>query len=144
MVFVKDFLFQKRQFILYCVIGATCTGIDLGIFSVLVKTGVLKPLLAGTKIHDYQLANFISYTCGTLCSFFLNAHFNFRMTDRMAQRLASFLIVGFIGYLASAGLLHVLVEHFKFNEYLAKAATLVVVVAIQYNLNKLISFRKAG
>ena len=141
---MKDFLFQKRQFLLYCVIGATCTCIDLGIFSALVRTGVLKPLLTDTKIHDYQVANLISYTCGTVCSFFLNAHFNFRMTDRMAQRLVSFLIVGLVGYLVSAGLLHVLVEHFELNTYLSKAATLVVVVLIQYNLNKLISFRKAG
>ena len=134
MFFVKDFLFQKRQFILYCVIGATCTCLDFGTYSILVKT----------KVLDYQAANCVGYTFGTLCSFFLNAHLNFRMTDRMAQRLFSFLIVGLIGYLVSAGLLQVLVGHYGFNKYLSKAATLVVVVLIQYNLNKLISFRKAG
>lgn len=131
---MKDFLFQKRQFLLYCIIGASCTGLDFGTYSALIKTGIL----------DYQAANGIGYTCGTVCSFFLNAHFNFRMTDRLAQRLVSFLIVGLIGYLVSAGMLHVMVGHFDFNKYLSKAATLVVVVVIQYNLNKMISFRKAG
>lgn len=141
---MKYFLMQKRQFVLYCIIGASCTCVDFGTFWVLVKTGVLKPLLTNINIHDYQVANCISYTCGTVCSFFLNAHFNFRMTDRMAQRLAVFLIVGLIGYLASAGLLHILAGHYGLNTYLSKAATLVVVVLIQYNLNKMISFRKAG
>jgi putative flippase GtrA len=131
---VKDFLFQKRQFLLYCIIGTTCTCIDFGTYSILIKT----------KVLDYQAANCISYSCGTVCSFFLNARFNFRMTDRMAQRLASFLTVGLIGYLVSAGMLHVLVGHNGFNKYLSKAATLVVVVLIQYNLNKMFSFRKAG
>ena len=124
---MKNFLLQKRQFILYCIIGASCTCLDFGTYSALVKT----------KTLDYQAANCIGYTCGTLCSFFLNAHFNFRMTDRLAKRLASFLTVGLIGYLVSAGMLDVMVGHYDFNKYFSKAATLVVVVLIQYNLNKL-------
>jgi putative flippase GtrA len=130
---VKNFLLQNRQFLLYCFIGASCTCLDFGTYSVLLITGIL----------NYQPANLIGYASGTLCSFFLNAHFNFRVKDRIGARMASFLIVGLIGYLVSAGLLHVLVEHYKCNEYLSKAATLVVVVLIQYNLNKIFSFRKA-
>jgi putative flippase GtrA len=131
---VKNLLFQKKQFLFYCLIGGGCTCLDFGTYSLLLKTRVL----------DYQGANIIGYSCGTLCSFFLNAHFNFRMTDRLAARMASFLAVGFIGYLASAVLLQVLVGHYDFNKYLSKAATLVVVVLIQYNLNRLFSFRKAN
>jgi putative flippase GtrA len=138
---VKDLLLQKKQFLLYCVIGGTCTCLDFGIYTLLLKT---TPLGGNAGHEHYQAANLISYTCATLCSFFLNAHFNFRLTDRLAARLASFLVVGLIGYLASAALLQVLVGHYDFNKYLSKAATLVVVVLIQYNLNRLFSFRKAS
>jgi hypothetical protein len=51
--------------------------------------------------------------------------------------------VALIGWAASAGLLHLLIEDFRFGKYLAKLATLGVVVLLQYNLNRLISFRKS-
>lgn len=130
---MKSFLLQKKQFLLYCLIGAGCTGLDFLVYTCLLRGGWM----------DYQAANLTGYAVGTLVSFFLNSFLNFRTTDRLARRMAAFFLVGFIGYLASAGLLHWLVAAEHCNKYLAKAFTLVVVVLIQFNLNKLISFRKA-
>lgn len=129
---MKDFLLQKKQFLLYCVIGASGVTLDFGIYSLLVKTQLL----------DYQAANAIGYASGTLLSFVLNARFNFRVTDRIVLRLLAFFSVAFLGWLASAGLLHLLVGRLGFDKYLSKLATLVVVVLLQYNLNRLLSFRK--
>lgn len=131
---MKNFLLQKRQFLLYCVIGASGVTLDFGIYSLLVKT----------KLLDYQAANAISYASGTLLSFVLNARFNFHVTGKIALRLASFLGVAFLGWLVSAGLLHLLIGRFGFDKYLSKFATLAVVVLLQYNLNRLLSFRKAN
>ena len=130
---MKKFLLQKRQFLLYCAIGFSGVGLDFGIFSLLVHGGLL----------DYQSANAIGYACGTLLSFSLNAKFNFRVTDKLALRLASFFSIAFLGWLTSAGLLHLLISGYGCNKYLAKFSTLVVVVLLQYNLNRLLSFRKA-
>jgi putative flippase GtrA len=130
---VKQFLSQKRQFILYCVIGASGAALDFGTFSLLVRTTLL----------NYQAANAIGYASGTLLSFILNARYNFRVTDRMAARMASFFGVAFLGWAASAILLNVLIGHYGFDKYLSKFATMVVVVLLQYNLNRLFSFRKA-
>lgn len=129
---MKDFLLQKRQFLLYCLIGFSGVGLDFCIYSLLVKT----------KLLDYQAANAVGYASGTLLSFVLNARFNFRVTDKIALRLFSFFGVAFLGWLASAATLNILIEHFSWNKYLAKAATLFVVVVLQYNLNRLVSFRK--
>ena len=52
---MKSFLLQKRQFLLYCVIGASGVTLDFGIYSLLVKSGLL----------DYQAANAIGYASGT-------------------------------------------------------------------------------
>lgn len=125
-------MLQKKQFLLYCVIGASGVTLDFGIYSLLVKTQLL----------DYQAANAIGYASGTLLSFVLNARFNFRVTDRIVLRLLAFFSVAFLGWLASAGLLHLLVGRLGFDKYLSKLATLVVVVLLQYNLNRLLSFRK--
>jgi putative flippase GtrA len=131
---VKKILLQKKQFLLYCVIGASGVTLDFGIYSLLVKTRLL----------DYQAANAAGYSSGTLLSFILNARFNFRVTDKIPLRLTSFFSIAFLGWLVSAGLLHLLIGRFNFDKYLSKFATLIVVVLLQYNLNRLLSFRKAS
>jgi putative flippase GtrA len=131
---VKHFLVQKRQFLLYCVIGGCGTLLDFTLYSLLLKCYAL----------NYQIANVFGYAGGTLLSFLLNARFNFRATDRIALRLGCFLSVALLGWLASATLLHFLVENLHLNKYAAKLGALIVVVILQYNLNRLFSFRKAG
>ena len=130
---MKNLLLQKKQFLLYCLIGFSGVGLDFCIYSLLIKTRLL----------DYQAANAVGYAGGTLLSFVLNAKFNFRVTDKITLRLLSFFGVAFIGWLVSAATLHVLIENFSWDKYLAKAATLFVVVILQYNLNRLVSFRKS-
>jgi len=131
---VKNFLLQKRQFLLYCVIGFSGVGLDFAIFSLLIKTNAA----------DLRVANAIGYASGTLLSFVLNAKFNFRTTDRILLRMLSFFGVAALGLFVSDCVLRLLVNHWHQDKYLAKMATLVVVVALQYNLNRLLSFRKAS
>lgn len=131
---MKNFLFQNRQFLLYCLIGLSGTTLDFAIYSLLVKSSLL----------DYQAANAIGYASGTLLSFILNARFNFRVTDRIAQRLACFFGVALIGWTISAGLLYVLIGDWHFDKYLSKLGTLMVVMLVQYNLNRWFSFRKTN
>ncbi len=131
---MRNFLLQKKQFLLYCVIGGCGTLLDFSIYTLLLKFSRL----------DYQAANAIGYASGTLLSFILNARFNFRVTDKIALRLATFFGVALLGWLASAALLDVLIGHYAFNKYASKFAALIVVVLLQYNLNRLLSFRKAN
>lgn len=131
---MKRLLFQNRQFLLYCVIGLSGTILDLSIYALLFKA----------KLLDYQAANTISYASGTLLSFILNARFNFRVTDRIAQRLICFFGVALVGWTISSLLLHLFIGDWQFNPYLSKVATLVVVMLVQYNLNRWFSFRKVN
>jgi len=131
---MKKLLLQKRQFLLYCVIGSVGSTLDFSIYSQLVHANLVK----------YQVANAIGYASGTLLSFTLNAWFNFRITDRIALRLARFFGVGMLGWLVSAGLLYLLIGIWGVNKYAAKLAALGVIVLLQYNLNRLVSFRKTA
>ena len=133
-IFVKELFSRNRQFILYCVIGASGVTLDFCIYSLLLKTAAL----------NYQAANAVGYASGTLLSFFLNAHFNFKTRDWLALRLFSFCTVALLGYAASAGTLYLLVARLGLDKYLSKLVTLAVVVALQYNLNRLVSFRKTS
>jgi len=130
---VKELFARNRRFFLYCVIGASGATLDFSIYSLLVGTGLL----------GVQPANAAGYASGTLLSFFLNAHLNFKTRDWLALRLASFCTVALLGYAASAATLYLLVTRFELDKYLSKLATLAVVVVLQYNLNRLISFRKS-
>ena len=124
----------NRQFVLYCVIGASCASLDFLLYSFLVWL----------EVH-HQIANAIGYTSGTVLSFLLNARFNFRTRDWLTLRFLSFCSVAFLGWAASsAGILYATVDRLGWNKYLAKLATIVVVVLLQYNLNRLISFRKSS
>jgi putative flippase GtrA len=131
---LKNFLLQKKQFLLYCLIGGCGTLLDFSTYSLLLKFSCL----------GYQAANAIGYASGTTLSFGLNARFNFRVTDRIALRLACFFGVALLGWAVSAALLHLLIGHFHCDKYLAKLAALVVIMILQYNLNRRLSFRKAA
>ena len=122
----------RRQFVVYCLIGASGAMLDFGIYSLLVKE---------THLH-YEFANAIGYASGTVLSFFLNAHFNFKTCDALPLRFLSFCGVAFLGWMLSAGILFVTVDRLDWDKYLAKLATIVAVVLLQYNLNRLISFKK--
>lgn len=124
---------QNRQILLYCVIGSCGASLDFLIYSAVVKWGG----------GHYQVANAIGYACGTALSFVLNALFNFRTSDRLPLRFISFFSVATLGWATSAGILQVTVGHWGWNKYFAKLMTTFVVVTLQYNLNRLVSFRKS-
>jgi putative flippase GtrA len=122
----------RRQFVVYCLIGASGATLDFVVYSLLVKEA---------QIH-YEVANAIGYASGTVLSFFLNAHFNFKTRGALTLRFLSFCGVGLLGWALSAGVLFLTVGHLGWDKYFAKLVTIVGVVLLQYNLNRLISFKK--
>jgi putative flippase GtrA len=130
--FLTALLLKNRRFAFYCVIGLGGTTLDFLVYSSLVKWDIL----------HYQVANGIGYASGTLLSFASNVLFNFKTRDWLPLRFASFCAIAFIGWASSAGVLYVTVARLGLDKYLAKLMTLVVAVVIQYNLNRLVSFRK--
>ncbi|MGO8837783.1 MAG: GtrA family protein [Limisphaerales bacterium] len=127
-------LFHKnRQFFLYCVFGASGVTLDFLTYSAVVRWGG----------GHYQIANGIGYAAGTALSFALNAGFNFKTRDWLPLRFISFFSVAALGWAVSAGVLHFTVGRLGLDKYLAKVVTIFVVVPLQYNLNRLFSFRKS-
>jgi putative flippase GtrA len=118
--------------VLYCLIGGCGTAVTCGCYALLVQV-----------LHwHYQLANAIGYGAGTVVSFALNARYNFRTYDKPFLRLACFLLVALLGWAAAAGLLALLVGHYRLNALFAYIIVILVVLLLQYNLNRLFSFRK--
>lgn len=131
---MKNRLLQHKQFLLYCVIGGCGTALTCLSYAGLVK-------FAGLQ---YELANAIGYSAGTGLSFLLNYHYNFQVMDRPLRRCAAFFMVALVGLAVSDGLLRVLVGHFQLNIYSTYLIVILAVVLLQYNLNRLFSFRKTS
>ena len=122
---------KHKYFIKYALIGVTGVSIDMFLFYILHKQ---------VGIH-YQFANIISVSCGITNNFMLNAFFNFKMKDKLIQRFFQFYSIGLFGLLISAGLLYLFIEQFFIQEIVAKLMTVAVVTIVQFNLNKLVTFR---
>lgn len=122
-----------RKLVLYAVCGGSGVALDFLSYSLLVLGGVW-----------YQLANIIGYSLGTCLSFLLNRAITFGVRDAPVRRFLTFASVAGFGYLVSSGLLWLLVETFRVDPLVSKVLTLIAVLAIQFSLNSLITFRASG
>ena len=118
------------QLFLYCLCGGMGVITDYALFYLAFDHGI-----------GYQGANGLGYLSGTVISFSLNRIFTFDMRDYVLQRFAMFLVVASIGYASSALLLGLLVQYLHMDPRLAKLITLPMVVALQFSLNRRITFK---
>lgn len=114
----------------YAAIGVLGVCLDYGLFVVLFN-------LVG--LHE-QLANALSTTAGIVNNFALNALFNFRRRDRLLVRFLRFYAVGLTGIALTFLLLRVFSAGLGVNPDLVKAASLPLVLVLQYSINRRWSF----
>ncbi len=132
MELIKKLYIKHEHFVKYSIIGCTWVVLDFCIYYILVNKFSI----------NYQIANFISISCGIINNFFLNLFLNFKTKNKVVLRFLSFYAVWFIGIVVTASLLHLLIENWWFDKNISKALTVIVIVILQYSLNKHISFRK--
>jgi putative flippase GtrA len=121
---------KHRQFLLYCLIGATGVTIDVVLFAL------------GTKVLGLGvlLANFLAISIAIINNFLLNAKFNFKVKDKLFGRFLSFYAVGLLGIGLSQVLIYIFFYLVGLEELTAKALTLPPVLVFQFALNKKFSF----
>lgn len=119
-----------RELFLYGIIGASTAALDVILFKVFRVIGI--PLL---------IANFMSVSTAVGSSFILNAKYNFKKTDKIHLRGAKFFSIGYFGWLIQTIILWVGVTHLGFRDLYVKVFAVFVAAAIQYVLNKFLTFR---
>lgn len=120
-----------REVFLYGVIGGSTASLDVLLFQLLYSAGA-----------TLFVANFISVNIAIATSFTLNAKYNFRKTDDLAKRASKFFSVGYFGLLISFALLWLGVEVMHLDELYVKVFSVLVAAAVQYLLNKFLTFRR--
>ncbi|OGY45179.1 MAG: hypothetical protein A2744_01325 [Candidatus Buchananbacteria bacterium RIFCSPHIGHO2_01_FULL_44_11] len=124
---------KNKRFIVYCLIGFTGVSLDFFIFY----------LLNNQLGIYYQYANVISVSLGIANNFVLNAFFNFKMLDKFFSRFLKFYSIGLLGLATSALCLYLMIEILTLETIVAKILTIFIVTAIQYTLNKKLTFKQA-
>lgn len=122
---------KHKNLILYALIGFTGVTLDFIIFYILYN-------FAG--LND-KFANIISVSIAISNNFILNILFNFKKRDSFLLRFSSFFIIGILGLAISSVFLEIFHTRAGFDANIIKALSIPIVVAIQYLLNKTISFR---
>lgn len=127
----KSRLILLKELFLYGVIGVISSSVDALLFKALITYW----------LENYLIVNSISVIAGILISFTLNLYFNFKTFDNILKRFISFFSVGIFGMLLSSMILTV-GDKLNIDIFIVKLASIVIVAAIQFVLNKLLSFRK--
>ena len=120
-----------REMFLYGIFGLFSASMDTLSFFLLSKTSI--PLL---------LSNFISVNIGITISFFLNTYLNFKKKDEVGKRAIKFFGVGYIGLILSMLIMWVGVDVLNQKQMLVKIGSVVFVAAVQYLLNKFVTYKK--
>jgi len=129
MFLIKKLMIKYQVFIRYSLIGATGASLDFLTYSIL------------SLYIYYLLANAISVSIGITNNYFLNIFFNFDVKHDKFVRFLLFFSIGLFGLLVGSLVLFVLVDKLKMDKIISKLLTIIIVVTIQYTLNKRITFR---
>ncbi|HIF47479.1 MAG TPA: GtrA family protein [Candidatus Thioglobus sp.] len=115
----------------YIIVGSICTVLDLLIF--LFAVYILE--------MNVVISNLISSHAGIALSFILNRNYTFKSNRKIINQLIIFYLVALTGFLFSHVCIVVFVELYQYPAGIIKVLTYPGIFAIQYSLNKYITFR---
>lgn len=121
---------RRATLLRYLLIGGGAVVLDVGMFLLADRVFGWHPVLSNT----------FSTGVAVVASFLANSFGNFRVTDRLWLRFLSFAAVSGAGWLLSTAIIWIAVDVVGLDPVVAKIVTLLPVVALQYSLNKKITF----
>lgn len=132
---IGKFRYNKHiTFIKYSIIGVT------GVAAHTVVYTIMREVLHVDENISYAAGAFV----GMVNNFLLNAFLNFKTgKNKFIYRFIAYVIIGCIGLGVSSIIIYIFTKRLGINEYLIFFIALVISVAIQFDLNKRISFKKS-
>ena len=122
---IKLLIIKYKQFILFCIVGASNTLITMGVYALLLKFGV-----------PYLIASPIGYICGVVNGYFWSSKVVFKK-KKTAQNAVKFLVVNLIVLGVNTGLMWLWVDVFSIHKILAQVLTICFTMPLNFILNKL-------
>ncbi len=113
-------LFEHKE-IRFLFVGGINTAVGYGTFALCIFCGL-----------HYVFAQLISTVIGVINSYFWNKYFTFRKRSKSLSEVVRFISVYAVSYVINLGLLFVLIDMMKMNEYLAGTLGLIATTLISY------------
>jgi putative flippase GtrA len=116
----------------YCISGGTGAITDFGLFSVLISFFSM----------NYLMSNFISFSCGTLVTYFLQKNWTFQHKSSNHVIVFPRFVLAVIGtYILNNVLLFTFVDIFTFDVFVAKILQIVISTIWGYSINSFFVFK---
>ena len=142
-----------RQLVKYGLVGLVGIIIDMGVFYLLAEklsvhypfSEYIRDLLEGKmSVHliNTDISHIISSILAITNNFILNSYFTFKVTDNKLKRFMSFAGVAAVGLVISTTLMTLFVGQFKIDEMLSKILATCIVAAMQFCINKFVTFKQ--
>ena len=116
----------------YLIIGLIAMAIDVGLYFFLYGKLGMRPIPATV----------ISVAIAIVFGFLANQKNNFKIKDNIWKRFISYASINSVGLVLSVVFIYVFNTIFNFDAGIVKLVSLVIIVAMQYLLNRIISFNQ--
>lgn len=123
---------RYRTVLLYGLIGLSALGVELIVFYLFTHQNIL----------GLAIANAAAMGAGFLVSFGLNSFYNFKVRNRLFNRMIRFGIVTAGGYIISTGIILGLVNLLHVPPFTAKIISIPFFFLFQYTLNSRFTFHE--
>ena len=121
-----------HRFIKFGLVGVLNTAINWIVFIILNMLGMY-----------YIFSNIIAYSLSTLNSYIWNSKWVFKYSgDDVKETTAKFIILNIIGLILNTCILYILVDIIGLNKIVSLIITTVIVMILNYFINKLWVFKK--
>jgi len=126
---IKNLIIKYKQFLLFCIVGASNTLITMGVYALLLKLGV-----------PYLIASPIGYACGVVNGYLWSSKVVFKK-KKTVNNATKFLVVNLIVIGVNIGLMLLWVEVFSIHRILAQVLTICFTMPLNFILNKIWTYR---
>ena len=132
--FPDNLLFQKIKMICkYCISGGIGAIIDFGLYSILIYC----------FSTNYLISNFISFSCGTLTTYYLQKNWTFQYNTNKKVAVFQRYVLALIGtYILNTGLLYSFIGILNINMFAAKVIQIGISTLWGFTINSIYVFKK--
>jgi len=132
--FSERLLFRKiKKIIKYCISGGTGAIIDFGLYSILIYF----------FSTNYLVSNLISFSCGTLTTYYLQKNWTFQYKTNKKGTVFQRYVLALIGtYILNTGLLFFFIDSLNINIFAAKALQIAISTVWGYSINSIYVFKR--
>jgi len=130
---VNRYIQKTKKICKYCISGGTGAAIDFGVYSLLIYF----------FSENYLISNFISFSCGTLATFYFQKNWTFQYkTNKNFPVFQRYVVAVIITYALNNVLLYAFVNILAVNVFVAKVFQIAISTIWGYSINSLYVFKK--